>query len=139
VTTTDSKPLDLTQFDRWMRPCGPHDLGIDFTGCACPEGDPRPVVAALVAEVERLRAELQRMKDTADRFADPSATGKIWEILDTVQHAPDCVDCAYAGTRACTRHMAEGLVAAVRQEHLVVLTMEAADQIIEHARKGGQP
>lgn len=43
---------------QWLNVCGPHDYGIhDYSGCACPDGDPRPVISQLVAEVERLRAE----------------------------------------------------------------------------------
>lgn len=55
----DGLPLDLATVEPWMQVCGPCDYGIhNYTGCACPEGDPRPVVVKLVAEIERLRAEL---------------------------------------------------------------------------------
>jgi hypothetical protein len=41
--------------DVWTVPCGPHDFGVDTTGCACPQGDPRPVISGLLREIERLR------------------------------------------------------------------------------------
>lgn len=42
----------------FMATCGPCDFGLAEFGCACPEGDFRPIVADLVAEVERLRSLL---------------------------------------------------------------------------------
>lgn len=39
----------------WVNPCGRHDYGEDWAGCSCPDGDPRPVMARLAAEIERLR------------------------------------------------------------------------------------
>ena len=39
--------------ERWMVPCGPHDYGIDWTGCACPQGDPRVVVSELWQAYEK--------------------------------------------------------------------------------------
>jgi len=48
--------LDLSAVTgQWLNQCGPHDFGLSEYGCACPDGDPRPVIASLVAEVERLR------------------------------------------------------------------------------------
>lgn len=35
--------------------CGPCDYGVTSAGCQCPQGDPRVVIADLVAEIERLR------------------------------------------------------------------------------------
>lgn len=44
----------------WLKQCGPCDFGLHEMSCACPPGDAdyRPVMARLVCEVERLRAEL---------------------------------------------------------------------------------
>lgn len=39
--------------------CGVHDGDIP-TACTCPDGDPRPLIAALAAEVERQRAIAHR-------------------------------------------------------------------------------
>jgi hypothetical protein len=43
---------------KWLRFCG-HDIGTDDP-CICPKEDHRPVIAALVTEVETLRAEVAR-------------------------------------------------------------------------------
>lgn len=52
--------LDLSACDEWMQSCGVHDAGLPML-CNCPDKDPRPVIAALVEEVRRLRAELDEM------------------------------------------------------------------------------
>lgn len=57
-----AEPLDLETVRPWMQPCGPHDYGMPEYGCACPDGDPRPIVVKLVAEVERLRAAIGRVE-----------------------------------------------------------------------------
>ena len=44
----------LARARAWLALCGPHDAGVP-TECHCPPGDPRAVIADLVAEVERLR------------------------------------------------------------------------------------
>jgi hypothetical protein len=47
----------------WMQQCGPHDVGLDTVGCACPpDEDPRPIVSLLAAEVEKLRATVERVE-----------------------------------------------------------------------------
>ncbi len=43
----------------WLRLCGPCDLGIP-AACACPPGDVRNVIQALVAEIDRLRTAQNR-------------------------------------------------------------------------------
>ncbi len=39
---------------QWTSQCGGCDYGLPY-GCQCPTGDPRPVVAKLLGEIERLR------------------------------------------------------------------------------------
>lgn len=41
--------------ERWLQICGPCDAGLPM-GCSHPDADYRPVMAALVEEIERLRA-----------------------------------------------------------------------------------
>lgn len=41
----------------WTSQCGPCDYGMPEYGCMCPSGDPRPVVAKLLWEIDRLRGE----------------------------------------------------------------------------------
>lgn len=49
-------PPDLEAIkDTWLRVCGPCDAAVATT-CTHPDEDYRPVIAALVAEVERLRS-----------------------------------------------------------------------------------
>lgn len=64
----DRTPLDLAAIEAaWLQVCGACDAGM-LTDCTHPDGDYRPVMAALVAEVERLRnhvAELQAIERTA--------------------------------------------------------------------------
>lgn len=51
--------MDVVQrAEPFMRQCGPCDYGLSM-GCSCPEGDFRPIVVDLVAEVERLRRLVQ--------------------------------------------------------------------------------
>lgn len=58
----------------WTAQCGPCDAGLPM-GCACPTGDPRPVISALLADVERLgrhladwKAECLRWRDDAEEM-----------------------------------------------------------------------
>lgn len=44
-----------------LQQCGPHDFGLDWTGCQCYMGDPRPLLAAAVDEVDRLMEENARL------------------------------------------------------------------------------
>lgn len=44
----------LTRAEPWLTQCGPCDFGI-HTRCTCPLGDYRPVMLALVEEIQRLR------------------------------------------------------------------------------------
>lgn len=41
----------------WLRLCPPCDVGVPGT-CVCPDGDPRPVIEALVGSIERLGSQL---------------------------------------------------------------------------------
>lgn len=60
--------LDLDAISReWLNQCGPHDFGVTTAGCACPDGDPRPVISRLVTEVERLTAENANLREQLDR------------------------------------------------------------------------
>lgn len=84
------------------------------------------------AERDAARAELQRMRDTAERFADNGVAKRIAGIMFEAEPIAGCAFCGESGT--CLRHMAEAVVDAIREEQLVVLTAEAADQIIEAAK-----
>lgn len=49
--------LDLDALEvNWSRQCGPCEFGLAMA-CNCPDGDPRPVILALVAEIRALRDE----------------------------------------------------------------------------------
>lgn len=54
--------LDLDTIRPWLEPCGNCDAGLRVN-CTHPDGDYRTPMAALVAEVERLRAALQVIAD----------------------------------------------------------------------------
>ncbi len=82
-------------------------------------------------EVDEARGELARFKETAERFGDPTVTDRIARLI---ADAPcRCADC-WNG-QPCNRCRARAVVDAIRAEHLVVLTVEAADQIITHAKE----
>lgn len=53
-----TRPLsdqDLAQIQaEWATQCGSCDAGLPM-GCTCSQGDPRPVVARLLGEIDRLR------------------------------------------------------------------------------------
>lgn len=51
----------------FMAQCGPCDFGLADFGCACPTGDFRPIVADLVAEMERLRKAVRDL-EARERF-----------------------------------------------------------------------
>jgi hypothetical protein len=53
-TETGTSDLDMVR-EEWLRMCGPCELGVSSSPCACAPGDYRPVMASLVQEVERLR------------------------------------------------------------------------------------
>jgi hypothetical protein len=54
--TVELEPDDLDKFKgRWLRQCGPCELGVDSAPCTCPAGDYRPTMARLIQEIERLR------------------------------------------------------------------------------------
>lgn len=53
----------------WLKQCACCDAGLPG-GCTCPTGDPRSDIAALIAEVERLRDDLARVV---------AAKGADWE------------------------------------------------------------
>ena len=58
--------LDLAAIEgEWLRQCGPHDFGLPY-GCACPDGDPRPVIARLVAELRSAAGALARIHKLVD-------------------------------------------------------------------------
>lgn len=65
-----------------------------------------------------------------------SVTDAVAAILQSVQSDVDCVRCLRSST-ACPRHLAEALVAAVRQEDLVVMPLSAADEIVVRAVEHG--
>ena len=45
----------------WLQQCGSCDAGLPMS-CSCNAGDPRPVMAALVDEVRRLRLDVLSLK-----------------------------------------------------------------------------
>jgi uncharacterized Zn finger protein (UPF0148 family) len=189
-----SEPLNLDAITaEWLQECGPHDYGVISTGCACPEGDYRPVMLRLVDEVRHLRAdidslghwycpncggyeatdvdddgamcaqcghqiewvepdtlsrakayadtlreaknrafeEVERLRATSERFTDPSVTEAFAREIEAAKAVPGDPPCCFPD-RPCPRHIAEHLVNAIRSERLVVLTVQAADEIIRH-------
>jgi hypothetical protein len=128
-----TEPLDLAAIvAEWQQQCGPHDYGITGGTCGCPPGDPRPVISRLIAEIQRLRS-------SSKRFTDPSVTEAMERELRSAMCETGCVDCLIADNRdgrPCWRHLAQHLVDAMREERLVVLTIEAADEIIRTAWDG---
>lgn len=66
-----TEPLNLDEITaEWLNVCGPHDYGVTGSvGCFCPDGDPRPVISRLVAELEQARAALARVEALC---ADPA-------------------------------------------------------------------
>lgn len=61
----DRTPLDLDAIKAtWLRVCGGCDAGM-LTDCTHPDGDYRPVMAALVDELEQARADLAAERQEA--------------------------------------------------------------------------
>ncbi len=120
VATPNGQPGDLAVIlddaARWIKPCGSCDAGL-ATGCTCPDGDPRAVIAALVDivlcgpdpeitqrddEIERLTAALKvcghalhRVDPTdGEVHAAQQASGAPWtdwtpaELADDVPNVP---------------------------------------------------
>lgn len=71
------------------------------------------------------------MTSTAERFGDPTVTASIARIIDRTTGTPNCPACDVL--TPCAAHLAEALVNAMREQELVVLTNEAADQVLAHA------
>lgn len=82
--------LDLEAIKARWRQCGCCDAGL-AAPCTCPVGDPRPDMAALVAEVERLRSEVE-----ASRFMYERCYFEIQQVLDRA-HGTEEGDGAGAG------------------------------------------
>jgi len=60
--TGSQGPLDLDAIRAaWLRVCGSCDAGYP-TACTCPTADPRAIIAALVTELDQLRAEIDRLR-----------------------------------------------------------------------------
>jgi hypothetical protein len=55
VTDEQTNALDLATVTPWLKLCGACDAGLPMA-CTHPQGDYRHCIAALVTEVERLRA-----------------------------------------------------------------------------------
>ena len=83
MSLTDERLEEIAA--KWAVPCGPHDLGVDTVGCACPDGDPRPVIAGLLAEIGRLRYLLtpRAQPDAMPMAAARALMGR--EVVVTVQ------------------------------------------------------
>jgi hypothetical protein len=63
--------LDLDAITaKWLQPCGSCDGGLPMN-CTHPTDDYRPVMASLVAEVERLRKQLAEAQTTIRAFVKP--------------------------------------------------------------------
>lgn len=75
-------PLDLDEIrDRWLNLCGACDVGIGE--CNHPDADHRPVMLALVREVEQLRAEVDAARTDEGQLAfDNPHPGSPTVILD---------------------------------------------------------
>jgi hypothetical protein len=68
---------------KWLKFCS-HDTGLPYP-CICPDEDHRPVIAALVGEVETLRAEVERLTEELGRWT----SGRRVKGLRTVESVPD--------------------------------------------------
>ena len=56
--SAENDALDLDAItEKWLQQCGPCDAGLAM-GCSHPDEDYRPVMSALVTEVERLRTRV---------------------------------------------------------------------------------
>lgn len=94
--------VDLDAIAReWLNQCGPCDYGMPEYGCTHPQGDYRPVIAALVAEVERLRAILG--DDDPRHIIEFRATG--WTIGHPLSCRSDLFACEV--NRAAERDLVE--------------------------------
>jgi len=123
-----SDPLNLDALAaEWLQQCGLCDFGV-LGPCTCSRTDPRVVMGRLIAEIRHLRA-------TSERFTDPSVTEAMAREIASIKPAGDCGFCRYG--HPCPRHAAEHLVNAMRAERLVVLTAQAADEIIRHVETSG--
>ena len=79
----------------WLQQCGPCDAGLPM-GCACPDKDPRPVIASLVEHVERLE---RRFPCDAGCFDAPEeecsrhgrTPAELWAIVESVQSQREAV------------------------------------------------
>ncbi len=105
--------LDLDAITgQWLQQCGPHDLGLSEYGCACVDGDPRPVIANLVAEVKRLRA----LVDGRTTPAGPVDDDRVW--ISTPRRGIDMHAIAPGNTMAtgCGRSRAAGGITVLAHE-----------------------
>lgn len=68
--TAPSPPLTDEQVAEWaamwLNQCGPCDAGLP-TSCACPDADPRQVIAALIADRARLTERLAEVEAEVNR------------------------------------------------------------------------
>jgi hypothetical protein len=63
-------------------------------------------------------------------LADPTVAKRIERIIRNARPDPGCY--CWGKGDACPEHVAVAIVAAMRAEELVVLTPEAADEILAH-------
>lgn len=73
--------------------------------------------------------------DTTNRFADPTVTAKLEQLVRNAPTIRDCPVCKYGNTWRCPRCISVAIVAAMRAQELVVLTSETADEILAHQRR----
>lgn len=82
--------VDLKAIEaEWLNQCGPCDYGMVEYGCQCSNGDPRPVVASLVREVETLRAREAELWLLLGLIQQACDFGHVHELLDEFRKAPD--------------------------------------------------
>jgi len=155
--TGAQEPLDTAAVRaRWLAPCGPCDAGYP-TACTCPTADPRNVIAALVTELDQLRAEIDQYATQMERAAGFAAQSGAWsgQIIalyerhadrlrrmltatapETGPESPHTADPAPERVEASTDHLgdADGAVAYWHTEISEIL----ADWLTEEQRTGWQ-
>lgn len=86
MTAPNTDLADIRQ--KWLKFCA-HDTGLPYP-CICPDEDHRPVIAALVGEVETLRAEVARLTKGRDE-----ARGERDTYRSVVEMQEGCIDAVW--------------------------------------------
>jgi hypothetical protein len=90
--------LDLEAIRPWLAPCGSCDGGLPMS-CSHPEGDYRVPMAALFAEVERLRSEYAKTVSNFEEFAESVAEQRA-EAREGIRRYGAVVEAAKTWLRA---------------------------------------